>query len=213
MQYRAMSWLAPRYGYSGRARLEAESTIGTIRDDCYFSGAVPADHTTAKELLESAHKAVSEAKIPKPLEVVAFGKAFDFLAGGAPAPPQPRRHGAGNERQEGSETQAQGLDLSQAEEFFTSHQAEKPHENARLAAAYHYSLYGSSPFSLDDIRSIGEHVGLTLPERIDMTLGSAKTGGKSLFKSAGRGHLQPTVHGEAHMKTEYNVKKGTRKRS
>ena len=170
------------------------------------------DHSTAKELLEAAHKAVSEASIPKPLEEVAFGKAFDFLAG-RPGPAARAAAPGGGSAQTQTETEAtEGLDLSGAEEFFGSRESGKPHENARLAAAYLYNVYGSSPFTFDDIRAIGEHVGLTLSDRLDMTLGRAKTGGKRMFRSAGRGKFAPTVHGEQHMRTQYSVTKGTRKR-
>jgi hypothetical protein len=52
------------------------------------------DHTTAKDLAEAAYKAVMEAGIPEPLQEVAFGKAFDLLSGGAPAPVVPTSPGA-----------------------------------------------------------------------------------------------------------------------
>jgi di/tripeptidase len=38
------------------------------------------DHTPVKELLEAAHKAVTEAKLPQGLQATAFGKAIDLLA-------------------------------------------------------------------------------------------------------------------------------------
>ncbi len=44
-----------------------------------------ANSTTAKELLQAAHKAVVDAGIPEPLQEVAFTKAFDLLAGNKPA--------------------------------------------------------------------------------------------------------------------------------
>lgn len=38
------------------------------------------DHTNVKEVLEAAHKAVKEAKVPEALQAAAFEKAIDLLA-------------------------------------------------------------------------------------------------------------------------------------
>jgi hypothetical protein len=105
------------------------------------------------------------------------------------------------------------LDLTAAEEFFTTHEGGKPSENAYLTAAYLYSQYGASPFSMDDVRTVANHAGLTLPDRVDVTLSGAKKNGKPLFKRAGRGKLQPNVHGETYLRTTYGISKGTKRRS
>lgn len=104
------------------------------------------------------------------------------------------------------------LDMTDAEEFFTTHEGAKPAENAYLCAAYLYSQYGASPFSIDDVRAVANHAGLTLPDRVDVTLGGAKKNGKQLFKRAGRGKLQPNVHGETYLRSTYNIPKGTKRR-
>jgi len=105
------------------------------------------------------------------------------------------------------------LELTDAESFFTQHEGGKPADNAYLSVAYLYSQYGASPFSLDDVRAVADHAGLTLPERVDVTLAGAKKSGKQLFKRAGRGKLQPSVHGETYLKNTFDVARGTKKRT
>lgn len=99
------------------------------------------------------------------------------------------------------------------ESFFAAHPHDKPADNASLLAAYHFKEYGAEPFSVDEIRELGSDVGVTLPERIDMTYVQAKRDGKNLFKRAGKGMFKPTVHGEAFLKKTYAVSKGRRKRA
>jgi hypothetical protein len=106
-----------------------------------------------------------------------------------------------------------GPDLSEAEAFFTTHDGGKPADNAYLVAAYLYSQHGASPFSIDDVRAVATQAGLTLPERVDVTLGGGKKAGKQLFKRAGRGRLQPNVHGETYLRNTYNVTKGRKLRT
>lgn len=98
------------------------------------------------------------------------------------------------------------------EAFFGSFNHEKPHDNVRLLIAWLYSQYGTESFSLNELRDLANDVGLTVPERLDMTVKSAREDGKTLFTSTGRGKFKPTVHGEAFLKAEYGVKKGTGKR-
>jgi hypothetical protein len=63
------------------------------------------------------------------------------------------------------------------------------------------------------VRTVADHAGLTLPDRVDVTLAGAKKGGKGLFKRAGRGKLQPNVHGETFLRNQYDITKGTKRRS
>lgn len=97
------------------------------------------------------------------------------------------------------------------EEFFAKYAHDKPSDNAKLIAAFQYREFGTEPFSLDEIRQISSEVGITIPQRIDMTLEQAKAKGKKLFSRAGTGQFKITVHGEAYLKTTYGVSKGTRK--
>jgi hypothetical protein len=104
------------------------------------------------------------------------------------------------------------VDLSETEQFFTTHEGGKPSENAYLSVAYLYSQYGAQPFSLDDVREVANQAGLTLPDRVDVTLAGAKKSGKPLFKRAGRGKLQPNVHGETYLRNTYGIAKGNKRR-
>lgn len=95
------------------------------------------------------------------------------------------------------------------EGFFEALKNGKPSENALAAAAYYYSQYGSAEFSVDEMRDLADDVGVTVPERLDMTYLSATREGNRLFRRGGRGAFRPTVHGEAFFKQTYNVRKGT----
>ena len=95
-------------------------------------------------------------------------------------------------------------------EFFNRGEKLKPSDNAQLCAAYHYSLYGTAAFSLDDIRSIAADAGVVLPDRLDMTFNSAAHGGKKLFQAAGRGSLKPTAAAGGAFKERWAVKPGKR---
>ena len=99
------------------------------------------------------------------------------------------------------------------EAFFAAFDHGKPADNARLIAAYFYREYGVEPFSVEAVRQKADDVGITIPERIDMTYLSAKEKGKKLFTRAGTSKFKPTVHGEANLKATYKVKKGTQKRA
>lgn len=95
-----------------------------------------------------------------------------------------------------------------AEQLFTKYGSAKPAENALLAAAWIYSQYGVQPFSISELRSVAEGAGLTIPNRLDMTIRQAKRSGKALFVRAGQDRYRPTVHGEAFFKSAYGATKG-----
>ena len=99
------------------------------------------------------------------------------------------------------------------EEFFAAFGHEKPADNAKLIAAWFYREYGVEPFSVDEVRTKADDVGITIPARVDMTFLQAKEKGKKLFARAGTGKFKPTVHGEANLKANYSIKKGTKKRA
>lgn len=98
------------------------------------------------------------------------------------------------------------------EQFFSKLDHEKPSDNAFSIAAYHYSQYGKEAFSYDEVRSIASEVGITIPERVDMTFKAALEKGKNLFQNGGRGKTKPTVHGEKYLKDTFCVKKGKKKK-
>jgi hypothetical protein len=90
---------------------------------------------------------------------------------------------------------------------------DKPSDNVRLIAGYFSQEYGSAPFSVEEVKAQAATVGITIPDRADMTLAAAQEDGKQLFTRVERGKFKPTVHGETYLKTTYGVKKGTKTRS
>lgn len=116
-------------------------------------------------------------------------------------------------KQIGKEEDGDNVDTDDdMESFFSRFDHEKPSDNAMSIAAYHYSQYGKEPISYDEVKQIAGDVGLTIPERVDMTFKAAKDKGKSLFQSGGRGKSKPTVHGETYLKEKFGVKKGKKKK-
>ena len=105
---------------------------------------------------------------------------------------------------------ADGVDLSA---LVAKHEHAKPSDAALLLAAYHFSLYGAAPFTIDEMRELASDAGLTVPERLDMTLKQFKREKKALFKNAGNGRWRPTVTGEAYLKKAYGVFKGKGKKA
>ncbi len=100
------------------------------------------------------------------------------------------------------------LDIEDRESFFTQFPHDKPADNVKLIAAWWYNEHGTAPITPDNIRQFADDVGLTVPNRLDMTLKASLEDGKNLFTRAGRGTWKPTVHGEHYLKKTYSVKKG-----
>ena len=99
--------------------------------------------------------------------------------------------------------------LASREAFFAGLKNGKPSDNALAVAAYHYSQYGSAEFTVDEMQELADDVGVTVPERLDMTYVAARRKGNNLFRRGGKGAFRPTVHGEAFFKQTYKVSKGT----
>lgn len=104
------------------------------------------------------------------------------------------------------------IDVTDAESFFKQFNHDQPADNAKLIAGYIYSQYGAEPFALDEVRELAKQTGLTIPSRVDVTLGQTQSEGKKLFQSAGKGKFKPTTNGETYLKATYNIKKGTKQR-
>ena len=100
------------------------------------------------------------------------------------------------------------VDTSSQEAFFNSFTHDKPADNVHLIVAWLYSQHGVIPLTAKLLREMADGVGLTIPDRPDATMYAAKKDAKSFYRKRGKGY-QLTVHGEAHVKTTYNVKKGT----
>ena len=113
-----------------------------------------------------------------------------------------------------AETNEEGDTPADFESFLTTHTTAdmKPAENVGLITAYLYSQYGTAPFSVEEVRRIAEAAGLTVPNRIDMTLKGAKRDQKTLYAQV-TGGFKPTVFGETVLKSTYKVKKGRQKRA
>lgn len=98
-------------------------------------------------------------------------------------------------------------------EFFAGRDTDKPAEAVMAIAAYLFQQFGSEPFTLQEVRDIADQMGLTIPERVDMTLKGATRNGRPIFRSVGRGKYAPTVLGEATLKQDHKVTKGRRKKA
>lgn len=112
-----------------------------------------------------------------------------------------------------SREQLESADPGSLRDFFESRDLSKPAKAVMEITAYLFQEFGSEPFTTQEIRDIADEVGITVPQRIDMTLKSAKKNGKSLFRSVGKGKYAPTVFGEETLKADHNVRKGRRKRA
>jgi len=144
-------------------------------------------------------------KLDPAIRAEAFSLLSDYATGAESPHKQQRKNG-------GAGGKAAPEDDEDRETFFSRHEHDKPSDNADLLAAYHFKEYGSAGFSLAEIRELAAAVGVTVPERIDMTFKQATHDGKKLYQSAGRGMYKPTVHGEAFFKKTYSVSKGRKKK-
>lgn len=92
--------------------------------------------------------------------------------------------------------------------FFDREGDMKPADYAHLCAAYYYSLYGSTPFSIDELKTIATDAAVVLPDRPDSTLGMATKKGKKLYQSVGKGFFKPTAAGGVVFGERWGVKPG-----
>lgn len=160
------------------------------------------DETQYKERvnrLEEVNKIIE--KLDPAIREQAFALLKPYITG--------LKHSAHDENEDG---EAGGGASPSAEEFFSKHEHGKPADNAMLLAAYQYSQYGSAPFSIEEMKNLATDVGVTIPERLDMTYTAAKREGKSLFKKISKGNFKLTVHGEGYLKQTFQVTKGKKKK-
>jgi hypothetical protein len=111
-----------------------------------------------------------------------------------------------------SDNQAEFLvsDPNQLAIFFNREGKQKPSDFAHLCAAYHFSQYGTSAFSLDDLRTIASDAGVVLPDRLDMTLKKAGKDGKKLFQISGRNSYKPTASAGVFFYEKWQVRPGSK---
>jgi hypothetical protein len=157
-----------------------------------------------KALFQERVKRLKEAdQVIKLLDPAIRAAAFDLL--------QPYITGS---KQDSPKPPKENRDLSAADTNMMStllakFDHKKPSDNVMLIAAYHFSQFGVAPLSFQEVRTIAEGSGLTIPGRLEMTFSSAARSGRKLFSSAGRGQVKPTVQGEQFLKETYGISKGT----
>lgn len=164
----------------------------------------------AKEFKERAARLKEIAKIleelPAEVRALAFPLLSDYIH------PEASNEESGSHKAKSPSGQGKAPPPADREGFFKAFDHHKPADNAKLLSAWLYREYGTEPFSIEEIEELATEVGITIPERIDMTFASAKENGKNLFARAGRGKFKPTVHGEAYLKITYKIAKGTKQR-
>ncbi|MGE3650398.1 MAG: hypothetical protein AB7G10_18835 [Reyranellaceae bacterium] len=84
----------------------------------------------------------------------------------------------------------------------------RPADYALLCAAFHFSQFGNSGFTLQDIRAIASNAGVVIPDRLDMTFANSTDKGKRLFQKLGRGSFKPTTAAGLSFKERWSVKPG-----
>lgn len=92
--------------------------------------------------------------------------------------------------------------------FFNREEDMKPADHVQLCAAYYYSMYGASAFSITELKTIAADAGVVLSDRVDMTLRQAKHKGKKLFQPSGSGTFKPTAPACLHFAEKWQVKPG-----
>ena len=158
----------------------------------------------AKKKLAEINKTVSalDASIrAAAFEILAPLYFEDYEADGEASDPDEKR----------ASTRRRRATPSNSGAFFNQHDHDKPRDNVHLISAWFYSQYGVTPVTPADVRECANEAGLTIPERPDNTMRTAKKDGKNLYRQKSSG-WQLTVKGEAYVKEMYNVKKGNKPR-
>jgi len=113
----------------------------------------------------------------------------------------------------GEDSSALLVEADEARDFLSDHHSDKPAENVKAIAALVYKRFGTSAFTAEEVRNIAHEAGITVPDRVDVTLGGARVEKKALFQKQKSGVYKPTVHGERYFKEKFGVSKGTGRRS
>jgi len=167
-----------------------------------------------EEAFEAATERLKEVdKVIKGLDPAIRESAFDVLkpyVGTGTLPGEVGSSGGGNGGSgdgSGSGANSEGRSKRLLEE----NAGASPADNAVMCAAIWFDEYGKSPFTYEDIRGIANDLGVTISERLDNAINSAKRNGKKLFKAAGKkGTKAPTTHGELYFKEKYGVTQGSK---
>ena len=141
-------------------------------------------------------------------------QAFAVLKPYADGTPTKVRAGAETPPQNGSDGVSRDVlvDPEVAAAFMEQHVSDKPSDNVKAIAALIYSIYGNVEFSTAEVNEIAHEVGMTVPDRVDVTLSGASVDKRALFQKRRSGVYRPTVHGRTFFKDVYGVTQGTAKR-
>ena len=104
----------------------------------------------------------------------------------------------------------ENTELGDIGSFFKRDGKLKPSDTAFLCAAYHYSQFGPTAFTVEEIRQIAADAGEVIPDRVDKTYKKAAKKGKKLFQPVGKGAFKPTASAAMFFKETWNVKPGNK---
>lgn len=164
-----------------------------------------------KEFDEHTSRLLEIAKVLEKLPTEVRVSAFDLIKGYVTGHPSGSGggRGAAAASKQATVPKSAPVDGEDDATFFGRFDHDKPADNVKLVVADHFRKYGSAPFTVEEIQQRASDVGITIPDRPDMTIRQARVKGNKLFSQPARGQFKPTVHGETYLKTTYNVKKGT----
>jgi hypothetical protein len=164
---------------------------------------------TFEELVKRLKKVNDVIKDLDPaIQTQAFELLSPYVLGGElPPADKPGGEGAGSGGGGGGAAATGG---KLRERLLRDHGQGKPADNALLTAGIWFSDYGSNRFSIPDLKTIGDNLGVTLPDDMGATIRQLSRDGKRLFRSPARGHYEPTVHGATYFKTTFKVTQGKR---
>jgi hypothetical protein len=158
------------------------------------------DEATFKELagrLKTA-SAVIQGLDPV-LREDAWKMLHPYVAGDQPQDAEVGRQKSGT--RSGSKTPSGAVD---EDVLIEQHESDKEAENLYLTVAILYQRHGRGPFTIEFIKSVGQELDLTLPNRPDTTLRNSSK--KTVRKQDGGYKVQPS--GETWLKETYKVAKG-----
>ena len=102
----------------------------------------------------------------------------------------------GNSGGSGSGSLSGGTGLCNIGEIIGTNSNLRPGQKAAVVAYHLLKKNGATQFTLDELEKLYADIGLTPPDRFDMTLKSAIIKGSKLFKTAGRNTYALTFHGK-----------------
>jgi hypothetical protein len=133
----------------------------------------------------------------------AFERLFPMIF--APAGRSELLTGNAESEQKDAETAVSVADTSSLEAFFANLNQTRPAENVMAICAWLYATKGDAIITLDEIKGVGDQVGMTLPDRPDMTLAQKKNKKNPCFRKNGKGYSL-TVHGKTFLKEQYGAR-------